>query len=253
MKAENFILPTSYPITYAEAKKQCEIDDTDTAHDTYVKSLIMAATSKAEQYLHRRLITQTWKYYIDEWPSCDYIELPFGRLQSVTSLKYTDSDGDVTTVSTDDYSVDTTSEPGRIVLKYDEVWPTVTLSPDNPIEVIFVCGYYMGSTWAASTAYAASSQVLPVTENGLVYQSSGGTSDANEPTWPVEIGGTVVDNDITWTCLGLAVPEPIRQAIKIDIADMFENRESIIVGTISSKLKAWESLLFPYKLFGGIV
>jgi uncharacterized phiE125 gp8 family phage protein len=253
MKAENTVLPSQYPITLAEAKKQLEIDDADTAHDTYVDALLRAATGQAEQYLHRRLVTQTWKLYLNEFPSCDYITLPFGRLQSVTHLKYTDSDDDQTTFSTDNYSVDTVSEPGQIVLKYEKVWPTVTLANNNALEIQFVCGYYIGSTWATATAYAANTQVMPTTENGLVYQSSGGTSDATEPaTWPVTIGSTVADNDITWTCLGIAVPEPIRQAIKIHIADMFEYRETDFFGSSYTKLKTWEALLLPYKLFGGI-
>ena len=36
---------------------------------------------------------------------------------------------------------------------------------------------------------------------GLVFkaiQASSGTSDSTEPTWPTTLGGTVVDNDITW-------------------------------------------------------
>jgi len=254
MKIENTVLPSQYPITLAEAKKQCEIDTSDTAHDTYVKSLIMAATSEVEQYLHRRLVTQTWKYYLDCFPSVDYIRLPFGRLQSVTSVKYTDSDGDQSTFSSGDYIADTVSEPGQIVLGYEEVWPTVTLYPNNAIEVIFVCGYYIGSTWAVGTAYAAAAQVMPIAENGLVYSSSGGTSHAaTVPDWPLTVGGAVVDNDITWTCLGIAIPEPIRHAIKIHISDMFEYRETEYFGMGHTKLKTWEALLFPYKLFGGIV
>jgi len=175
-------------------------------------------------------------------------------LQSVTSVKYTDSDGDQSTLSTDDYIVDNDSEPGRIVLGYGTVWPTATLYPSNPIEIQFLCGYYIGDTWAVDTAYAANTQVMPITENGLVYSSSGGTSHAATiPTWPLLIGGTVVDNDITWTCIGEAIPDAIRHAIKIDISDMFENRETEIFMPNHSKLKTYENLLFPYKLFGGIV
>lgn len=253
MKTENIILPSQYPVSLAEAKKQCEIDDDDTAHDTYVKSLVMAATGRVEQYLHRRLVTQTWKLYLDCWPSTNSITLPFGRLQSVTSVKYTDSDGDQTTLDTGEYSVDTVSEPGQIVLEYEKTWPTVTLTPNNAIEIEFVCGYYIGTTYAINTGYSADDLVLPITENGLVYQAGGnGTSDATEPTWPTTIGGTVVDNDITWTCIGLAVPEAMRHAIKLDISDFFENRETETFMPNHTKLKTWEALLWPYKLFGGV-
>ena len=39
------------------------------------------------------------------------------------------------------YLVDTSSEPGRLVLRYGMAWPGTTLSPMNPIRVEFVCGY----------------------------------------------------------------------------------------------------------------
>ena len=253
MKTKNLTLPSQYPITLAEAKKQCEIDDDDTAHDTFVKGLVMAATSQAEQYLHRRLVTQTWKMWLDCWPYSESILLPFGRLQSVTSVKYTDYAGDQATMPTDDYIVDTESEIGGIVLGYNKTWPTVTLYPSNPIEVEFTCGYFIGSTWIKETVYAENVQVMPVTENGLVYYASTtGTTGTTEPTWPLTIGGTVADGTAVWTCIGIAIPEPIRQAIKLRVSDLFENRETEVYIPNHFTLKTWEALLFPYKLWGGV-
>jgi len=257
MKTELITLPVQYPVSLAEAKKQCEIDDSDTAHDTYIKSLVMAATGRVEQYLHRRLVTQTWKLYLDQWPSCSTIRLPFGKLQSVTSIKYKDEDGVESTFSSADYIVDTQSEPGLIELEYQEAWPTGTLYPSNPIAIEFVCGYYIGSTWVKETVYAENALVIPVTENGLVYKCTTAlTSSATTPTWPMTIGGTVTDGAGgtagVWTCVGLAVPEAIRHAIKLDISDLFENRETEVYLANHSKLRTWEALLFPYKLFGGV-
>lgn len=251
MKVQSLSLPSRYPITLAEAKKQCEIDDSDTTHDTYVGLLIAAATSEAEQFLHRQLVTQTWRLYIDYWPKCGYINIPFGRLQSVESVKYTDYAGNETTLDTGEYIVDTESEPGRIVLGYEKVWPTDTLYPSNPIEIEFTCGYYAGDTWVKETAYAEDDQVIPVTENGLVYYAStAGTTGAIEPTWPLMIGETVTDGTAVWTCIGIAVPGPIKHAIKILVSDMFEYRETEYFGVNHTKFKTVESLLLKYKLFG---
>ena len=257
MITEQTTLPSQYPVSLSEAKKQCEIDDSDTAHDTYIKSLVMAATGRVEQYLHRRLVTQTWKFYLGNWPNVSSIYLPFGRLQSVTSVKYTDSDGDETTLSSANYDVNTQIEPGVITLGYEKIWPTATLYPTNPIELEFVCGYYIGSTWVKETAYTENALVIPVTENGLVYKCTTAlTSSATVPAWPLTIGGTVADGAGgtagVWTCVGLAVPEAIRHAIKLDISDLFENRETEVYLANHSKLGTWEALLFPYKLFGGV-
>jgi len=225
--------PSSYPITLAEAKAHLNIDNTD--HDTYVKTLLRAATGRAEQFLHRRLVAQTWKYYLNLWPSGTSFKLPFGRLQSVTAIKYKDENGDESTFSSDDYIVDM----------------------NNPISVEFTCGYYIGDTWVKETVYPLNSLIVPVTENGLVYKCTTAlTSSATEPTWPLTIGDTVADGADTtegvWTCLGMAVPEPIRHAIKLTISDLFEYRETEISGMNQAKLRTFEDLLFPYKLFGEI-
>lgn len=129
--------PAEAPITLAEAKKQLRVDWPD--DDAEITSKINGAVRSAEQYLQRKLVTQTWKMFLDSWPAS--IKVLFGDLQSVTHIKYTDSDEAQHTFDSPKYLVDTDSVPGRIILKTGETWPTVTLSPKNPIEVQFVTGY----------------------------------------------------------------------------------------------------------------
>ena len=158
--------PVKYPITLNEAKKQCEIGQEQPDHDDYLNSLIAAATGQTEQFLHRRLITQTWKFYLNQFPSDNYIKLPFGQLQSVTSLKYKDEDAVESTMDSGDYIVDIQSEPGQIVLGYEEVWPTDTLLPSNPIKIEFVCGYGLtGASVPASIKHAIKLTISDLFEN----------------------------------------------------------------------------------------
>lgn len=180
------------PVSLQEAKKHLRIDTDNTDHDIDIAFQLTAARQWVEKYTGRKMMTQTVTKYWHDWPSGDYFVIPYGNLQSVTSVKYKDTDGDQTTWDTDDYIVDTDEEPGRVVLAYGESWPTTTLYPTNAIEIIFSCGY---------GAYAGH------------------------------------------------VPEPIKHAIKIYLADLFENRESIIVGTSTNKLRNIEALLWPYKLW----
>ena len=133
--------PTNKPVTLREAKEHLRIVLGNTDEDDYLEALLDAAIERTEQFLRRRLITQTWYYYLDDWPGVDAIKLPYGKLQSVTSVKYTDSDGDQSTFSSANYIVDTNQDPGRVVLAYGETWPTATLYPSNPIEIEYVCGY----------------------------------------------------------------------------------------------------------------
>jgi uncharacterized phiE125 gp8 family phage protein len=113
----------------------------ESAEDTYLESLITVARDITEGHIGRRLITQTWNYYLDEWPRKDHIKIPYAPLVSVASIKYTDCDGTEYTLSTDSYTVDTNSEPGRVILPYDGSWPSVTLHPMNPINIEYVAGY----------------------------------------------------------------------------------------------------------------
>ena len=106
--------------------------------DDYLKDLIASAIDHVEQITGRRLITQTWLYYLEDWPEGDYIVLPFGKLQSITHIKYTDIDSAQTTWSSAEYAAEITSDPGRVVLEYGYTWPSTNLHPSNPIEIKFI-------------------------------------------------------------------------------------------------------------------
>lgn len=137
------IADVQLPVTLQDAKAHMRITAND--DDIYISYLIKAARQWVEEYTGRKLITQTVTRYLDDWPDENYIDLPYGGLQSVTSIKYTDSDGDQSTWSSGDYIVETGSNEarsrGRVVLAYDETYPTDVLYPSNPIEIIYVCGY----------------------------------------------------------------------------------------------------------------
>lgn len=111
------------------------------AEDDYLTNLITAARNYAETYTRRQFIHATWDYYINDWPSCNYIEIPKPPLASITSIVYKDTDATEATFSTSYYTVDTDSFPGRAVLDYGEQWPTTTLHPTNPIKIRFIAGY----------------------------------------------------------------------------------------------------------------
>jgi uncharacterized phiE125 gp8 family phage protein len=123
----------------------------DATEDAILTAIITAARQQAEAFTKRAFITQTWNGYLDEFPVCNSIALPWGNLTTLTSIAYTDSAGTVTTMTvTTDYLVDTVQEPARIVLPYGVTWPALTLHPVNPIAIRFVCGY--GATAASVPA-----------------------------------------------------------------------------------------------------
>jgi len=119
------------------------VNDATFAEDDLLTAIIQAARESAEDITRRQLLTATWDYYPDSWPGKDYIKLPFGNLQSVTSVSWKDTDGTETTLTAGtDYLVETNGEGiGRIVLPYGESWPSGSLYPSNPIKIRYVCGW----------------------------------------------------------------------------------------------------------------
>lgn len=132
--------PTCEPVSTTEAKEFLRYDS-DAANAT-IDQLVKAARRLVEQWEWRALITQTITLKLDAFPSDpdDVIHLPRPPLQSVTSIKYVDSDGVTQTIDSANYDVDTTSEPGRVKPSYGNVWPTPRVQ-NNAVEVIYVAGY----------------------------------------------------------------------------------------------------------------
>lgn len=139
MALKVYSAPAVEPISSTEANLHLRVDISD--DNTLIAAQIKAARETAEQILRRALITQTWDYVMDEFPSGDEIKLPLPPLQSVTSITYYKSDGSSATVSSASYNVDTYSEPGRIVLKSGYSWPGDELRTAAGVVVRYVAGY----------------------------------------------------------------------------------------------------------------
>lgn len=131
--------PAAEPISTADAKEHLRVTVSD--DDSYIDDLVIAARKNLEGILDRKLITQTWDLYLDRWPAGDSIVLPFGSLQSVTSVKFYDRDDTEYTLSSSVYRVATWEVNGRVVLKDAQNWPSTTLRNVGGVVVRFVCGY----------------------------------------------------------------------------------------------------------------
>lgn len=129
--------PTTAPVSLAEAKLHLRVDASD--DDTLIAAIVDAATVYCENIARRSFVTQTIDVAYDAWPSADGFYLPRIPVQSVTSITYTDEDGSASTVSSNDYIVDTYN--GRIALKASATWPSVTLQKINGVVIRYVAGY----------------------------------------------------------------------------------------------------------------
>lgn len=129
---------TTQVVTVTQAKEILHVSGTD--HDDRIDDLIDAATSFAEKYQQRKYLTQTCVDYLDDWPDDDVIRPKWSPLLAVSSITYVDIAGATQTWSSDEYDVDTDSEPGQITLAYGESWPSVR-GDHNGIAVTYTAGY----------------------------------------------------------------------------------------------------------------
>lgn len=130
--------PETLPVALTDVKRHLNVDWDD--DDSLIEGYIQAAAFQVENVLNRKLVTQTWKALYESWPD-KYFSVPFGKLQSVTSVKYKDTAASESTLAATEYISDIDSDPGRVVLGYNKTWPTTELYPANPITIQFVCGY----------------------------------------------------------------------------------------------------------------
>lgn len=180
--------PATEPVSLVEAKAHLRVTGSD--EDTLITALIAASREAAEHELGRALISQTWEKTLDMFPEA--IELPNVPVQSVTSLKYLDSDGAEQTLSSSSYTLDNASDsrPAWVTPAYGRTWPD-TYAEVNAVKVRYVAGW------------------------------------ANAAT----------------------VPQAIKQWMLLNIGHWFENRESVNIGNITSKLDYVDFLLDRYRIW----
>lgn len=153
--------PASEPVSRTEAKAHLRVDHT--SDDTLIDALIVLARQYVEEETNRALFTQTWDWFLDDFPppngtekqvtdllnlyGYDYprfsiIELPKPPLQSITWVKYAHpTTGAMTAlVNATDYEYETASERGRLCPVYAKQWPTVKTQL-NAVNIRFICGW----------------------------------------------------------------------------------------------------------------
>jgi uncharacterized phiE125 gp8 family phage protein len=137
--------PGLEPIDVDELKNHERVAGTS-VEDPLLSSYITAVRRHVEEIAGLALLTQTLEWAIDEFPGrtsvnpWGAIDLPRPPLQSVTSISYTDVDGNGQTVATSVYATDTRTTPGRVTLKYDQEWPDTQEVP-HAVVVQYVAGY----------------------------------------------------------------------------------------------------------------
>ena len=129
--------PAIEPVIMQQARDHLRVDHSE--DDPVIADMLMAARVYCEAVTWRAFITQTIELYLAGFPRV--IQAPRPRLQTVTSIKYMDVDGNEQTVDAGQYEVEAKGEPGSICLKSGNTWPAVQVGHPQPVTVRFVAGY----------------------------------------------------------------------------------------------------------------
>lgn len=160
--------PAHEPVSLERAKRHLRIDDDDS--DDLLRSCLTAARRWCEGFTGRSFLWQTIAAKRDDLPV--QIELPCPPLRSVSSITYIDAAGATQTASSTLYDVDSSSEPGRIVLGYDQTWPTVR-GHHHDVTITFIAGHAVSFTRSGSTLIV-SGHLFNVNDFVQVYNVGGG-------------------------------------------------------------------------------
>jgi uncharacterized phiE125 gp8 family phage protein len=257
--------PRAEPMALVSAKNHLyyTLDDQDTA----IAGLVTTARLHVEAYLQRALVLQTVELAFEQFH--DVFRLDRSPIMKFGSVQYRDSAGAYQTLDPAVYQVDTRSEPGRLVRAYGAVWPQIRGGEDlHSVLITYQAGYLAPAT-ASAGADTLTVQDNPFANGEKVYVSQdGGAVPAglteNAPYYVVGTSGNAFQLSVTsggaavdMTSAGSGsifvsrrrMPESFRQAMKLMLGHWFENRENVVVGTITAKLpEAASRLLAPYRL-----
>ena len=145
------------PVTLADAKAHARVDIG--LDDSLFAGYIHSATVDVEDRINRALMPQTWRMALREFPGrapglfdandaanylrWNHIKVPKPPLISIVSFTYTDTNGNIYTMTqgygsqAGNYLLDLEPEPGRIVLPFSGIWPTAILLPGSPIKITY--------------------------------------------------------------------------------------------------------------------
>ena len=142
---------TGYKVTTESEKLAVPLEDArlqlrldDLAHDdAYVEALIYAQVSYVEAQYACALLSKTIEEYHSEFPalSSDALWLRIAPFQSITSVKYIDSDGAEQTWTSSEYDTKIYKSGAFVIPKPDYVWPSDLATRPDAVKITYEAGY----------------------------------------------------------------------------------------------------------------
>lgn len=115
---------TEEVVSLAEAKLATRLDSTSTGEDGLLSMFIGTGRADIEREGNISLLQKQFDLVRDCVPSRNYLKIPMSPLVSVDAVVGIDSTGGETALSTDAYTIDRVSQPGRLILNSGYSWPS---------------------------------------------------------------------------------------------------------------------------------
>jgi len=182
MALKLIITAAAMAVSLVEAKAHLRVTVSD--DDALITALITAATETAEQHTGRAIMPQTWELSLDAFP--ETFELTRLPVASVTSLKYYDGAGVLTTLDGAAYALNAADDfgPAFVVPAYATSWPT-TRDQVNAVALRFIAGY------ANAAAVPEPIKAWIKLQVGAMYENR--ESEATGQTHPLGFADTLLD------------------------------------------------------------
>jgi len=190
------ILATSEAVALEDVKRHLIVEHE--ADDDLILSLMIAALGYAEHHCNKTILLRRMRAHSECWPADGYLCLPEGPVRLIESVSYIDSEQVRQVVAPEDWNSARRNDIDRIRLTGST--PSLSQSAMQLIEVEYIAGY--GSIGQQANEYDAD--------------------------YPIVYGGNTGEFE--------DVPENIRQAIRLTVGHWYENRESVVLGTIASQV-----------------
>ncbi len=124
--------PAVEPVTLAEVRQFLRLGDN--SEDALLEGLAKAARETLESQTGLALINQTFRLYVDKWPSLGVIKLRKYPVRSVIAVTAYQVDGSPVTVADPDLHLEAASRPARLYI-------ASRTGITNSLEVDFIAGF----------------------------------------------------------------------------------------------------------------
>ena len=169
-----------------------------------LQSMIFSAREYVEETTRQALITQKWEMFMDAFPRTKgglgwwdgvregaitqdqkgSFELPIGPLQSVDSISTFNMANEETVFDSANYFLNTTKDPGEVILNSTAIWPTFTRHR-NGIRVVYNAGFGDKATDVPSPLRLAIKMLITHWYENREYTKT--QSDMNQATAPLHV------------------------------------------------------------------